>query len=363
MSRPPVLTWLGARIESMLPASLFGRLALLLGATAIVSHVLTLTLLFEVFPAFRPPAPPFASAEWKGAPQHPSPRRDGMPPTGMLIDVGVRLAALLLAAWLSARWLASPLKRLARGAAALERNLHQGPLPEEGSSECREATRIINQLQHSMLAQLAQRDRFLAAVSHDLRTPLTRLALRAEYLDDADVRERFARDIAEMNAMVHSTLDYLRGVSHGEPDALADLGALIDALVHDLQDSGLDVAWETPVSDPLVRLQPGAMRRCVGNLVENAVRYGHRARVSVLVEGPTVCILVDDDGDGLAPDELAHVTEPFYRVEASRSRHHGGVGLGLSIAQEVAERHGGQLRLVNRPEGGLRAEVRLPRVV
>ncbi|MDT8992349.1 ATP-binding protein [Curvibacter sp. APW13] len=362
MTVPPTLQRLGAWLEGWLPSTLFARLAWLLGATAVVSHVLALTLLFEVFPAFRPPPPPVQTTVWAGPPPAHRPPPGGMPPAGMLMDIGVRVAALLLATWIGARWLASPLKRLAQGAAALGQNLHQGPLPEEGTSECREATRLINQLQRHMLAHLAQRDRFLAAVSHDLRTPLTRLALRAEYLADAAIRERFVRDIAEMEAMVHSTLDYLRGASDTEPYARADLGALVEALVHDLQETGLDVSLGELAHGQTARLQSGAMRRCVGNLVENAVRYGHRARVSLLVRGEELRILVDDDGMGMEESELSRVIEPFYRVDGSRNRHQGGVGLGLSIAHEVAVRHGGQLQLSNRPGGGLRAEVSVPRL-
>jgi protein-histidine pros-kinase len=348
----------GAWLERMLPGSLFARLALLLIATAIASHVLALTLLFESFPFGRPPPPP---ATYSSVAPSPPPHPHGPRPAGILLDIGVRLGAVLLAAWVGARWLTSPVHRLARGAASLGENMHQAPLPEEGSTECRAASRVINQMQRNIQSQMAQRDRFLAAVSHDLRTPLTRLALRAEYLEDAPTRQRFAKDITEMNDMIRSTLDYLRGTAEAEKSVPVDMPALVQSLVHDLQDTGLDVTLGSVPDAAELLAQPGSLRRCLGNLIENAVRYGQRAHVSLELGLRELHITVDDEGEGLAPSDLNRVTEPFYRVEASRNRNSGGVGLGLSIAQEIVGRHGGTLQLSNRKGGGLRALVSLPR--
>lgn len=352
-----------SRLEGLLPASLFARLALLLVATVLISHILVLSLLFDRWkggPGAGPPPPPPAAT----APQ--ADRHGGPPPgqfSGMALDIGLRLAALLLAAWVGARWLADPLRRMAKGAAALGQDVHRAPLVEEGTIECREAIRVINQLQRNIQSQMAQRDRFLAAVSHDLRTPLTRLALRTEYLPDAQTRADFAKDIAEMNAMIGATLDYLRGASAQEPTRQTDLTALIESLVGDLQETGLavELAADLP-AQWIAPVQPASLRRCLSNLIENAVRYGQRARVGVNVEHDghhSATLWVEDDGPGLPEAQLLRVLEPFYRVEASRNRHSGGVGLGLTIAKEIAERHGATLTLSNRPEGGLRAEILL----
>lgn len=235
----------GALVQRCLPDSLFGRLAWLLGLTVLCSHVLALTLMFEMRPDMRPdlradgplPRPPPVAVHWGSGAPPPPPHLDpsdnrhhgGPPPAGLLLDIGVRLGALLLAAWVAARWLSDPIRRLAGAARELGHNIHRAPLPEAGTLECREATRVFNQMQQHIRAQLAQRDQFVAAVSHDLRTPLTRLALRVESLQDAGERQRFSRDIAEMDTMIRATLDYLRGAADSEPWVALDLAALVDS--------------------------------------------------------------------------------------------------------------------------------------
>ncbi|MFT4241926.1 MAG: ATP-binding protein [Acidovorax sp.] len=325
-----------------LPDTLFGRLALLLAAAVLVSHVLALTLLFELRPARGP---------------HPAP-----PPglhAGLLLDIGVRVGVLLLAAWVAARWLARPMDRLAAAARELGSDIDHPPLAEDGTRECREASQVFNQMQARIRRQLQDRDRFVAAVSHDLRTPLTRLRLRAEALPDGAERARFARDIAEMDAMIGATLDHLRGIAAGEPMAPLDVQALVQSLADDEADCGhaVQVAGQ---ARPLPA-QAGALRRCITNLVGNALRYGGSAEVTLADDGARVCIAVRDHGPGLPEDELNRVFEPFYRAENSRNRTHGGVGLGLSIARDIAERHGGSLRLSNAEGGGLCATLVLPR--
>jgi len=313
-----------------------------------LSHVLALSLLFEL----RPP------------PMGPHPPPPGMPPAPMLLDIAVRLAAMLLAGWIGARWLAAPVKRLADAAQGLAAHIEGPPLQESGTRECREATRVINQLQRHIRLQLAQRDQFVAAVSHDLRTPLTRLALRAEALPDAHARQRFGRDIAEMDTMIRSTLDYLRGAADPEPLVALDVAALLDSLVQDQQACGHPVRLlpaPAGADIPTVRAQPIALRRCIDNLVHNAVRYGGQADVAWEVDGALLRVRVSDQGPGIPPALLAQVLQPFVRLETSRHRHTGGVGLGLAVADDICTRHGGRLRLHNRPEGGLCAELTLPR--
>lgn len=367
-----------------LPDSLFGRLALLLAVAVLSSHVLALTLLFEMRPDFKPGfpppgplatpsslAPPSAlgqsarpqpqDASFAEPPPHRGPGpHGGPPPEGLLLDIGVRLTALLLAGWVGARWLSSPVQRLADAARELGHNLHRPPLPETGTRECREATRVFNQMQQRICAQLEQRDQFVAAVSHDLRTPLTRLALRVESLKDDTERQRFGKDIAEMDTMIRATLDYLRGAADAEPWMPLDVDSLVSSLAHDQQDCGHDVAVEGPACGAPVRVQSSALRRCITNLLDNAVRYGGGARVQLLQAGSTLRVLVRDQGPGIPEGELTKVLQPFYRVEGSRNRHTGGVGLGLAAAHDIARQHGGSLQLRNRPGGGLEAELALP---
>jgi len=357
MSAPSAVVWL----EKRLPDSLFGRLALLLVAVAIASHVLALSLLFElkVFPP--PPNAPatvHAQAESFAPPTDPRP---APPIEGLLLDIGVRLCAVLLAAWVGARWLAAPMHRLAQSTRELAGNIHRPPIAEQGSRECREATGVINQLQAHIRNQLQERDQFVAAVSHDLRTPLTRLALRVESLEHAHDRQQLGKDIAEMDRMIRATLDHLMGTADAEPWVTLDVRSLVESQVHDSQDCGHAVtllpagaATQAPFK---TRAQLSALRRCVANVLENAVRYGGGAEVALLHQDRMLCVRISDRGPGIPGEALAKVLLPFYRVESSRNRHTGGVGLGLATAHDIAKRHGGNLVLSNRPGGGLQADL------
>lgn len=342
-------------VSNLLPSTLFGRLAGLLFIAVLASHVLALTLLFELGP---PPAPEGARP---GSTSHHRPPPPGPPllHPGMVLDIGVRLGALMLAAWIGARWLSQPMRRLARAASELGRDIHRAPLAEGGTQECREATRVFNQMQAQIRQQLNERDRFVAAVSHDLRTPLTRLRLRAEALVDDGQRHSFRQDIREMDAMISATLDYLRGAADPEPCVPLDLAALLHSLADDSQACGQDVQVEGHAV-PL-RARPSALRRCIGNLVENAVRYGGRAQIRLLDDVDRVRIEVSDSGPGIPEAELDKVLAPFYRVEGSRNRNTGGVGLGLSIAHDIARQHQGRLMLRNGRPAGLVAMLELPR--
>jgi protein-histidine pros-kinase len=331
----------------------FGRLALLLLATALASHVLALTLLFEL--RWLPPPPEVGAMAGPGGPRHPP-----WPlPAGLWLDIGVRLGAVALAAWWGARWLAAPLCRLADAAAALADGLTREPLPEQGPRECREATRGFNRMQASIGRQLADRDRLVAAVSHDLRTPLTRLRLRTETALAPAQRAGFCRDIAEMDTMISTTLDYLRGAADAEPISRVDPTALLVELADAQRLAGHGVPVRGAAAG--VWAQPTALKRCLANLLENALRYGGSAEL-VLIDGADgLLVEVRDRGPGLPEAELLRVLAPFYRVEGSRNRQHGGVGLGLAIAHDIARQHGGRLMLANRAGGGLVARLSLPR--
>lgn len=361
-----------------MPSTLFGRLALLLFVAVLASHVLALTLMFNLhdLTGHGPPPPPQVLQEAAGepsaqagerrppwAPGEPGRREPPGPPSlwdaGLLLDIGVRLAALMVAAWVGARWLSKPIDRLALAARELGKNIDRPPLSEDGPAECKEAIQVFNQMQARIRQQLEERDRFVAAVSHDLRTPLTRLRLRAETLESSEDRRQFGRDIVEMDEMITATLDHLRGVADPEPMVPLDVKALVDSLADDQQACG---HW-VPVHGRagLLPAQAGALRRCVGNLIGNAIRYGGQTEVFLWDTGDEVGIEVRDHGPGLPEAELERVMAPFYRVEGSRNRHHGGVGLGLSIARDIVARHQGSLQLRNAQGGGLLAIVVLPR--
>jgi signal transduction histidine kinase len=355
----------------LLPATLFGRLALLLSVAVLASHVLALTMMFELRPHGPGPdrGPPPSGQEAQAQRPPPlsgphDPHGPHEPPgaffAGMWLDIGVRLGALVVAAWVAARWLSEPMRRLARAAQALGQDIDQPPLPEHGPREYREASRGFNQMQAQICQQLRERDRFVAAVSHDLRTPLTRLRLRVECLEDAGQARAFQRDIVEMDEMITATLDYLRGAADEEVRVRLDVQALAESLADDQLACGHSVRVSGRAA-PLPA-QASALRRCIVNLVDNAVRYGGAAHIQLVDSPQQLRIEIHDPGPGLPEAELRQVLAPFYRVEASRNRHHGGVGLGLSIALDIARRHGGTLELCNGASAGLVATLALPRV-
>lgn len=350
------------------PGSLFGRLAVLLLVAVLSSHLLALTLLFELHPRHNPPPP---QPNHAAPPPHlyagqrpPEVLRSEPPPMsplspGFLLDVGVRLTVLMLATWVGARWLTQPIRQLAQAAQELGEDIQRPPLPETGTTECREATRVFNQMQQRILVQIQERERFVAAMSHDLRTPLTRLRLRCETLESDVQRQGLVRDIAEMELLLGATLNYLRGTSTPEPMARVDLNALLQSLCDDAQDQRQDVTLAGQAAP--VMAQPTALRRCLNNLVSNAVRYGNCARIQVSDTPTEALIDICDQGPGIPESELQNVLQPFYRIDTSRNPAHGGIGLGLSIANEIASRHGNPLELNNLPEGGLCVRLTLPR--
>jgi signal transduction histidine kinase len=356
-------------LRRCLPATLFGRLAALLLVFALLSHVLALTLMFEL----RPPPPPAwltQTAAPAGAPPPPPPPAPSGPmpwwSIGLLADVAVRLLALTLAAWIGARWLSNPMRRLAAAAEQLSQVMAPGApqdlpgwVPEEGPRECQDAARSFNRMRRQLQQQMQERDRFVAAVSHDLRTPLTRLRLRAESLTDEDQRSHFERDVRDMDQTLRVTLDYLLGSAAAEAVVPTDAAALAHQMARDQAALGRAVRCSGQAR-PLP-LRPLALRRCLDNLVENALRYAGDALINVQDEDEGLCIRVRDHGPGIPPESLQRVLEPFVRLETSRNRRHGGHGLGLAIAADIARQHGGSLQLHNAPDGGLVAALRLPR--
>jgi signal transduction histidine kinase len=281
-------------------------------------------------------------------------------PYRLLVSIAVLLVAVIAVSLIAVRWATRPLNALADAADELGRNIDRAPMAEKGPLEVARAARAFNTMQGRLARYVRDRTRVLAAMSHDLKTPITRLRLRAELLGDPQVREKFTRDLDEMESMVGATLDFLRGQEAGERVQPVDVMALLESLQADLRETGGEVEITGAATKPYPGA-PQALKRCIGNLVENAVKYGRSARVLVDDDDARLVIRVQDDGPGLPPAELEKVFDPFYRVEGSRSRETGGTGLGLTIARGIAEAHGGRLSLRNREAGGLEATLELPR--
>jgi signal transduction histidine kinase len=266
---------------------------------------------------------------------------------------------LVIVLYVAARNITRPLSELARAAHSVGRDARPARLQERGARELRDAARAFNTMQDRLRRYLDSRTRVLAAMSHDLKTPLTRLRLQVETLDNPPMQERIGRELDEMEAMVREALALFRGSEDGEPPAPLDLNALLDKVREEFTDMGQQVTVAGRTAQPLTA-KPQALKRCLTNLVANATHFG--ARADILVEdGPVVAIRVRDGGPGIPAQELERVFEPFYRLESSRNRDSGGTGLGLSIARDIAQAHGGSLTLSNLPGGGLEAALLLPR--
>ena len=278
-----------------------------------------------------------------------------------LISMLVMAAFIIAISVWAVRRMTAPLATVARAADRLGRDVSAPPLPESGTVEMKQAAQAFNAMQTKLRALIENRTRMLAALSHDLRTPLTLLRLRTENVDNTEERDKMLATIADMDAMIGATLQYAREQAADEPRRATDVSALVQSVTDDMADAGLDVAMTQgpPVS---IDCQPAALKRALTNLIENAVKYGQRARVSLTALPQNVEIAVEDDGPGIPEDQLTRVFEPFYRVEGSRSRDTGGVGLGLAIANTVVQAQGGTLLLSNRQPQGLRAVITLPRV-
>ncbi len=271
----------------------------------------------------------------------------------------LRIVAIVLIALVVVRLVMQPLKKLANAAERLGENIHSPPLDVNGPVEVRQAAQAFNVMQRKLIDSIAERTRFLAAVSHDLRSPITRMKLRTEMLGAEAARKKFRKDLDEMEAMVTSTLHFVRNIDSDEQLRSVDIDTLLDSLRLDAEEIGAHVVVVGSAA-PI----PGyarSLRRCLQNLLENAIRYGEQARIEVIDSAENLRIVVSDRGPGIPPDMLEQVMEPFMRVEGSRNPKTGGFGLGLSIARTVAQAHHGTLTLRNREGGGLDAILDLPR--
>ena len=278
---------------------------------------------------------------------------------------GMTLAAAALTLW-AVRRLTVPVRLLGAAAERLGRDVNAPALPEDGPAEVAQAAAAFNTMAGRIRRFVADRTFLLTAIGHDLRTPITRLRLRAEWMEDEEQRRRMLADLDELQAMVSATLAFGRDVAGTEPAVPLDLVALLRTVLDEAADARPAAAGCLAYAGP-ERLQiqgrPVALKRALANLVGNAVAYGGAARVTLLGTGPPgsgVTVQVEDSGPGIPPDELNRVFEPFHRVEGSRNRETGGTGLGLPITRNILRAHGGDVALANLDGGGVRATVTLP---
>jgi len=272
-------------------------------------------------------------------------------------------AAALLTLW-AVRRLTRPVGVLAAAAEALGRDVNAPPLPEDGPLEVATAAAAFNTMAARIRRFVQDRTELLTAIGHDLRTPITRLKLRAEFMEDEEQRRKMLSDLDELEAMVSATLAFGRDATSAEPVAPLDLAELLRTVLDEAGDACPDAAERIGYDGPAhmtLRARSLALKRALANLVTNAVNYGGGALVRLAPPADGVVrIDVDDDGPGIPPGELDRVFEPFHRGEPSRNRETGGVGLGLPIARNILRAHGGDVTLANRPSGGVRATVTLP---
>ena len=272
--------------------------------------------------------------------------------TAMAILVGVAAVVLV-------HRIAGPLRELTHATVRIGHGTVVS-VPEVGPDETRGIGRALNAMQGRIHRLVAERTQALAAVSHDLRTPIARLRLRLDKVDDLADRRAMAADLDDMQAMIDATLSYLRGEADPEARQVVNVASVLMSVADASADAGREVGYDGP-GRALASVRPVAFRRAVENLVDNGVRYGTRVRVGIEIEEATLVVRIDDDGPGIAPEDVARAFQPFTRLEGSRNRNTGGTGLGLTIARRAVEADGGTLVLSNRPEGSLRAEIRLPR--
>jgi len=281
-------------------------------------------------------------------------RMHGLP--GGLDPVFLSVLAIGVGAltFFAARMAAAPLNDLSRAASALGGDLNRLPLVERGPREVRDALRAFNAMQTKLRDHVIDRTHILASITHDLQTPLTRLRLKLERVEDIALRSRLIDDLNRMQALVRQGLDFSRGNQAEEPFVLLVLDSLLESVVHDAAEGGCAVTL-VKHSGYDVEARPQALQRCLANLLENAVNHGGSAEVSATQLSGEVHVRIRDHGPGIPPDQLEAVFEPFVRLGSASSGRAGGVGLGLTIARQLAQKNDAELLLTNHPAGGLEA--------
>ena len=332
-------------MKRLLRDTAFTRLVLLVLGLMACSHIVTFVLINMVG---EPPA-------------HRSPAGDHEPgfPLWLVLGVLGQFVAAAVAVRFGSAFIVKPLRDIAQASERLGADINSPAMRETGMHEARRAARVFNQMHAKIRTNMQDRNRFLAAMSHDLRTPLTRMTLRLDQLEASDVKLRLAADVAEMSSMLEATLAFLLDSGSQEEPRQLDLQSLLESIADDAQELGQAVSLQGQCQPILA--QSLAIRRCLSNLIDNALRYGGSCRITLADAPQQVQIEVQDDGPGIPEAHLSDVLTPFVRLEASRSRHTGGVGLGLSIVQATVLRHGGTLMLENAAAGGLTVRLQLPR--
>ena len=300
---------------------------------------------------------------WLDVSAEPDPIRPWHSPSFLVAFLLMTLTAAGLTLW-AVRRLTAPVRVLAEAAEALGRDVNAPPLPEDGPAETATAAIAFNTMAARIRRFVSDRTEMLTAIGHDLRTPITRLKLRAEFVEDEELRTKMLSDLDELETMVSATLAFGRDSRVDEPVSSIDLVELVRTILDETGDAKPDVADQLTWSGPphqTVRARPVALKRALANLISNAVSYGGAARVTMQPPANgTVEIAIEDEGPGIPASEIGRVFEPFHRLEQSRNRETGGVGLGLPIARNMLRAHGGDVVLSNRQAGGLRALVTLP---
>jgi signal transduction histidine kinase len=278
------------------------------------------------------------------------------PTAAYIVSIAVGMGAVAI--WLLSR-VTAPFRVFAAAADRLGRDIRTETLPERGPTEVIQAAQAFNAMQRRVQRLVDNRTQVLAALSHDLKTPVTLIRLRTELMPESEERKKVLATLDDMQATIDAVLEFATATLLEEARRRVDMTALLGSICEDLQDAVQDVAF-APAERVHVTCQRVGMKRALGNLIDNAVKYGGAARVAIERRGALVDILIDDDGPGIPEDMMESVFMPFYRVDESRGDEKGGSGLGLSIAQAIVHGHGGQIGLENRPGGGLRVRVTLP---
>ena len=302
------------------------------------------------------------NGEWLNVTAELQPLRPWHSPAFLIAFIAMSAAAALLALW-AVRRLTAPVRTLAAAAEALGRDVNAPPLPETGPTEVAIAAIAFNTMASRIRRFVQDRTELLTAIGHDLRTPITRLKLRAEFVEDDEQRGKILADLEELEAMVSATLAFGRDVRAGEPVSPLDLAELLRTILDDVGDARPDILDKLGYDGPAhltVQARPLSLKRALVNLVSNAVTYGGSVRARLSQPDRMVVIEIEDDGPGISLTEMDRVFEPFHRGEPSRNRETGGVGLGLPIARNIMRAHGGDITLANRPSGGIKATATLP---
>jgi signal transduction histidine kinase len=259
----------------------------------------------------------------------------------------------------AARQFSKPIERLAAAVRQFGLNPQAPPIAETGPRELQEVVKTFNAMQAQIQKFVAYRTMMLAAISHDLRTPLTRMRLRGEFIEDREQQSRLFRDVDEMQNMVDGALAFFRDDATAEETTSVDLPRVLLTIANDYADQDIEIGYAGPVR-AVYRGRPFALKRAFTNLIDNAAKYAKAPEIELSCEETAIVVAIRDRGPGIPPDALDDVFRPYYRVDKSRNRSTGGVGLGLTVAQAIVQGHGGEIILKNRPEGGLEVRIVLP---